>query len=108
MKEGQLTRLAGWGEKSAQSLISEIDRARRVPLERFLIALSIPRAGAVVTHAVARKAGTLEQLKKMPARELARIPGVGPAAAEGLASFLQEPGGRKLIESFVRAGVVTV
>lgn len=108
MKEGQLTRLAGWGEKRAQSLISEIDRARRVPLERFLIALSIPRAGAVVTHAVARRAGTLEQLKKMPARELARIPGVGPAAAEELASFLQEPGGRKLIESFVRAGVVTV
>lgn len=40
----------------------------------------------------------------MPARELAGIPGVGPDAAEELASSFHDPGGQE----FVRAGVVTV
>lgn len=107
-KETQLTRLAGWGAKRAHSLVTEIAHARRVPLERFLAALSIPRAGAVVTHAVAHEARTLERLERMPARELASIPGVGPAAAEEIASFFHDPAGRKLIDNLTRAGVVTV
>jgi DNA ligase (NAD+) len=102
LTETQLRRLPGWGAKRAYALLSEIDRARHVPLERFLIALSIPRAGAVVTHAVARKAGTLERLQRMPAGELANIPGVGPAAAEEIAAFFHGSSGRKFVDRFVR------
>jgi DNA ligase (NAD+) len=104
----QLTRLAGWGPQRARSLATEIDHARRVPLDRFLIALSIPRVGPVVTHAVAHQAHSLQRLQRMSGNELAKIPGVGRAAAYELAEFLHAPRGRTLIDSLLRAGVVPI
>ncbi len=44
-RRDELLELDRWGEKSVANLLAEIDERRRVPLERFLVALSIPDVG---------------------------------------------------------------
>lgn len=50
--------LEGWGEKSAQALQVEIDRAREPELDRFLVALGIEQIGGEVARTLAQEFGS--------------------------------------------------
>ena len=94
----QLLTLEGFAEKSAQQLVDAIAASRRQPLSTLLYALGIRHVGAQVAKLLARRFGTMKALRNASPEEIAKVRGVGPAIAEAVAGFFDEPRNRKLLE----------
>ena len=100
-RRAELIDLEGWGEKRADNLIAAIEARRAVPLERWIFALGIRRIGEQTAKLLARHYGTLDHWRGRMVQaavigseareELGAIQGVGPAIAEELVAFFDEP-----------------
>ena len=82
-----LTELEGWGERSAESLVGELDDAREPPLADFLTALGIPEVGATVAASLARYFGTFHAVRDADQDELQAVDDVGPTVAREIREF---------------------
>lgn len=105
LKEGDLTPLERFAEKSAQNIVNEIQAHKQIPLARFLVALSIPNVGVVTAQDVAREFGTLEKSMQATTADFLGISGVGDIVAESLSAFFSSTEGKRLIEKYQRVGV---
>lgn len=101
----QLLTLEGFAEKSAQQLVDAIAASRKQPLSILLFALGIRHVGAQGARLLARHFGTMKALAKATAEQINDIRGVGPAIAEAVAGFFQEPRNRKLLERLEALGL---
>lgn len=90
LTEGDLRVLPGFGEKSAQNLVTAIDERRRISLSRFLTALSIQHVGEETAHDLARAFGTFDALLTASVDELECVPGVGGVIAVSLFEWLHK------------------
>lgn len=83
------------GEKSAQNLLAELERARETTFARFLVALGIPNVGETVAELLAAHFGDLDPLLAASAEEIEAVPGIGPVIAQSVAEFLANARNRK-------------
>jgi DNA ligase (NAD+) len=100
-REAEIAGRDGWGKLSARNLTRAIEARRRIPLERVIYALGIRRIGEANARLLARHYGTFEEWRSgmiaatvigSEARgTLGDIVGIGPAIAEELADFFDEP-----------------
>jgi DNA ligase (NAD+) len=116
-----LAGLERMGEKSADNLISNIQRSREADLHRFVFALGIPGVGEEVAKILARHFGSLAALeqadwpklaadkeavrkqnaqRKRRGEPLQQVPleGIGPELMDSLQKFLHEPHNREVIK----------
>ncbi len=94
----------GWGEQSAAKLFRAIDARRTIPLDRFILALSIPHVGESTAKLLARNFHSLDAFlqamrSKDAAEELDSIEGIGDVMAKAIADFFAE---RHTIEALDR------
>ncbi|MEA1930667.1 MAG: NAD-dependent DNA ligase LigA [Euryarchaeota archaeon] len=101
----ELAELEGWGEKSAQNLVEEIDAAREPPLDSFLTAVSIPEVGGSTATELAAEFGSLEALINAQPEELEAVDDVGPIVAEKIRDFFDTPENRAALDELLDAGV---
>ena len=90
---------------AATHLVAAIDRARRVTLQRFLLALGIPMVGPATARQLGKRFHTLAAFCRAPLARLAATPGVGPAAARDITGFLRQPSNQAVINALLRHGV---
>ncbi len=100
-RRAELEGLEGWGKLSVTKLLDAIAAARTPPLERFIFALGIRRIGEQNAKLLARHYHSLAEWRaKMDAariigsearEELGVIQGIGPAIAQELVDFFDEP-----------------
>jgi DNA ligase (NAD+) len=100
-RQADIAKREGWGELSARNLVRAIETRRRIPLERLIFALGIRRIGESNAKLLARHYGTFQAWRDgmLAAREigsdarleLGSIVGIGPAIAEELVDFFDEP-----------------
>jgi DNA ligase (NAD+) len=100
-----LRALPRFGAVAATRLAAAIDRARRVELHRFLLALGIPTVGAATARHLAERFRTLAAIRHADAESLAATPGVGPAAAREISDFFRRPSSQAVIDGLLRHGV---
>ena len=100
-----LAELDGWGEKSAENLLVELDGAREPSLHRFLAAISIPAVGGATARNLAREFGTLDAVMDADAGALSGVPDVGPTVAERVRDFFESEENRAAIADLRAAGV---
>ncbi len=100
-----LTGLEGWGAKSAQNLLDEIDDARQPPLDSFLTALSIPDVGGSTASALAGEFGSLEALINADRDALETVDDVGPIVAGKIRDFFESEQNRAALDELLEAGV---
>ena len=100
-----LTGLEGWGAKSAQNLLEEIDDAREPPLDSFLTALSIPDVGGSTASALAREFGSLDELINADREALETVDDVGPIVAGTIRDFFESEQNRAALDELLEAGV---
>jgi DNA ligase (NAD+) len=91
----------GWGEKSVRNLFDAIQRARRIPLDRFIYALGIRQVGAATARLLARHYRSLARWRTcMEAAQdrgseaysdLCAINGIGIRVADDILAFIGEP-----------------
>jgi DNA ligase (NAD+) len=111
-KEKLLT-LERMGEKSAQNVLDEIERSKKLPLQRVIYGLGIRFVGERTAEFLSEHFGSMDELitaacEKDEAASLARLQEVnevGPRIAQSIREFFLEPKNRKLIERLQAAGL---
>lgn len=88
LTQGDLQGLPGFKEKSVQNVLEAISAARKVPLYRLLVALSIEHVGDETARIIAGAMPTIDRIRNASKEELAEIYGVGEIVATSLTSWL--------------------
>lgn len=101
----QLVELERMGEKSADNLLSAIDKSKNTTLPRFLYALGIPQVGEATAKQLARHFNDLAPLLEANEDALQKIQDVGPVVAQAIAHFFQQTHNREVIEALLEASV---
>ncbi|MCZ6597735.1 MAG: NAD-dependent DNA ligase LigA [Planctomycetota bacterium] len=104
----RLLLLERWGEKSVDNLIAELEERRRVPFERFLVALAIPDVGTATARLLSRAFAGLDELAAAGEEELEALEGIGPEMAKSLTGWFAERRGRDFVQRLLDGGVEVV
>jgi DNA ligase (NAD+) len=105
LREEDLLELEGFADLSAGNLVSAIQDARRVTLDRFLYALGIPEVGSQTARDLAQYFGTLDRVLEASQEDLEAVPGIGPIVAEAVFEFLQDQNNRNAIAGLLGKGL---
>jgi DNA ligase (NAD+) len=93
------------GQKTADSLIAEIERTKKAPLDRVLFGLGIRFVGERTAQLLADAFGSMDSLLAATPEELERVQEVGPRVAAAVHEFFAEERNRKLVERLRAAGL---
>ena len=101
----KLLQLNRMGQKSAENLISAIDRSKKIQLSRFLYSLGIRHVGENIADILARKWGSLDAVMQQTPESLAAVEGIGKTIAESAHGFFSDPGNREILDGILKSGV---
>jgi len=101
----QILGLEGFADRSATLLLDGIERAKQVPLDRFLVGLGIRQVGQHIARVLARRFGTLDAIVAADRATFESIHEIGPEIAASLVSYFGEAHNRQVIERLRRLGV---
>ena len=101
----KLLQLNRMGQKSAENLISAIDRSKKIQLSRFLYSLGIRHVGENIADILARKWGSLSAVMQQTTESLAAVEGIGKTIAESVHGFFSDPGNREILDGILKSGV---
>ena len=93
------------GQKTADSLIAEIEQTKKAPLDRVLFGLGIRFVGERTAHLLADAFGSMDALMAASPEELERVQEVGPRVAAAVHEFFAEERNRRLIDRLRAAGL---
>src|SRR6185437_4284211 len=105
LTEEQLVDLERFAEKSARTLLHEIQRSKKADLARVLMGLGIRFVGERTAELLAQEFGSIDALMAAGAEELERVEEVGPRISEAILDFFTRPANRTLVEALKKAGV---
>jgi len=100
-KDGSLSAIA-------ERFVTGLELAKSRPLWRVLVALSIRHVGPTSAQALANKFGSLANIQKASADELANIDGVGGVIAEAIVEWFDIDWHKEIIKKWQKAGVALV
>ncbi len=83
--------LEGFGELSANNLLTAIEDSRKPQLPRFLYGLGIPNVGEKTAADIASHLGTFAAIRKANTDQLLEVEGVGPIVARSVVDFFSNP-----------------
>lgn len=105
LNAARLAELERFGQKSADNLILQIERAKQAPLDRFLVALGIPEVGETTAKILARRFRSLQGVRAATEAELLQVDGVGPEMARCITQFFANPSNSQMIDAMLSHGV---
>ena len=100
-----MVNLERMAEKSAENILSAIDKSKATTLARFIFALGIRNVGEATAKDLARHYGNLEALMAADVASLQLVSDVGPVVAASVRRFFAEPHNIEVIEQLRAAGV---
>ena len=98
----QLIGLDRFAEKSARTLLDEIEASKHAGLARVLRGLGIRFVGERTAELLAEEFGSMEALEAATAEELERVEEVGPRISQAILEFFAQPANRALVETLQR------
>jgi DNA ligase (NAD+) len=101
----QLLTLDRVGLKSAESLLDEIERSKKAPLDRVLFGLGIRFVGERTAQLLAADFGSMDELIAASAEQLEQVEEVGPRISAAILEFFSEVRNRELVEHLRKAGL---
>jgi DNA ligase (NAD+) len=104
----QVAALERKGDKSAESLIAQIEQSKHAELQRFIFALGIRFVGERVAKLLAERFHTIEALMDATAEELVAVAEIGPKLAESVTFYFSIAANRERIEKMRALGVAPV
>jgi len=87
LKYEQVAQLEGFKEKSITNLLSAIENSKTLPLEIFIMGLSINNVGEETSVDIARHFKTLDVFLDLQKGEIEKIFGIGEKIKEGILEF---------------------
>ena len=105
LSKEELAEMERMGEKSAENLITSIEKSKSTSLSRFLFALGIREVGEATAAALASHFGKLPSIMSATEDELLAVPDVGPVVASRIRHFFDEQHNRDVIQLLQDFGI---
>jgi DNA ligase (NAD+) len=99
---------AGALSANGRKLLANLDTARRRPLWKVLVGLSIRHVGPTAAQALARQFRSIDAIDAAGEDELAAVDGVGPTIAAAVREWFSVDWHREVVEKWRAAGVELV
>ena len=91
-------------DKTATSMMSELERSKARPFVNLITALGIREVGKNAAGLLVAHFGNIDAMKDAPEEEIASIEGIGPVIASSVHEFFRNSENIKLIENFRAMG----
>ncbi len=101
----RLLSLEGFGEKSVDTLLANIEASKANPLEDLLFGLGIRHVGKTSSKTLAQAFKTLDALKAATVEDLVAVRDVGEVMAHTIVDFFKAPDNIALIEELRALGL---
>jgi len=115
LSKGEIANLEGFGDRSAEKLIEEIEDSKKVALERFIYALGILHIGTETAYMLAHeldfkgKSGKpsdlYNSLESLSRDQLMELPDIGPKVAQSIGEWFKDPKSKKLLQELNAVGI---
>jgi DNA ligase (NAD+) len=102
-----LVPLEGFAEQSANALVEAIAASKSRPLRSLLTALGIRHVGTTAARLLARRFGTLTDLRQATTGQIEALDGIGPAISGALIDFVTDRANTDLLDRLEALGVAT-
>jgi DNA ligase (NAD+) len=102
------TKKDGTPGANIDKLLAALESAKKLPLWRTLVALSIRHVGPTAAQALASSLGSMDKISKASAVELAEIDGVGATIAESIVEWFSIDWHKVIINKWSAAGVAMI
>jgi DNA ligase (NAD+) len=96
---------SGEPKKIVEILFLELAKAKRQPLWRVLVALSIRHVGPRAAQDLARELRSMDAIRAASEEELAAVDGVGPTIAKSIKDWFEIDWHREIVDKWRAAGV---
>ena len=90
---------------NGRRLLANLDKAKKQPLWRVLVALSIRHVGPTAARALATEFGSLDAITSASTEQLAAVEGVGPTIAAAVTEWFTVDWHRAIVDKWRSAGV---
>jgi DNA ligase (NAD+) len=106
LKEGDLLPIERFAEKSVKNLIQAIKERKKIPLSKFLQAISVPYVGEGAARALSYHFKTIENIIAASSEDVLEINDLGPVTAKSVYDFFKEEKNLELLKKLKNTGVV--
>jgi DNA ligase (NAD+) len=105
LKFENLINMERMGPKSAQNLLTEIEKSKSREISRLIFALGIRFIGERTAQALASHFMSIDTLERARFEELIQIQDVGPKVAESIVFFFKQPENTELVHKLKEMGL---
>ncbi len=105
LKVEDIEGLERMGKKSAENLVSAIEKSKTAGLERLLYALGIRQIGEIAAEVIAAKMQTMDSIIAAEHEDFASIPDIGEITASAIVEFFKDEKVLRLCEKLRAAGL---
>jgi len=100
-----LATLDRMAEKSANNLLSSLEKSKSTTLPRFVFGLGIRHVGEATAKDLARHFGGIDAIMNASVEQLLQVHDVGPVVAQSLRTFFDQAHNREVVEQLLACGV---
>ncbi len=105
LQKEQIAAFEGLGEKSADNLLSAIEKSKQNDASDLLYALGIRHIGKKAAALLAEQFGDVPSVMQATEEQMQRIDGFGAIMAKSVYDYFQQPQSRQLVDELAQAGV---
>ena len=105
LRREEIAALPGFGDKSAERLMSGLEESKRVPWSRVLFALGIRFVGETTAKKLAKAYPSIDLLRAATQEELTQVEDVGEEIAKAIVAHLTNADNLSVIERLSAAGL---
>lgn len=107
-RKEELTELEGFGSKSINKLLENIEASKKNSLERLIFAIGIKGIGEQNAKILAKRYWSIDNLMSATREDLNSIADIGPILADNVVAYFEDEDNRKMIEKFKEIGLNVV
>ena len=100
----RVSELPRLGDLSAKNLITQIEKSKIQPLNKFIYALGIRHVGERTALVLAKHTSSIERFRALTIDELIKIPEIGPETSQQIVDYLANPEEQKVLDRLLSKG----
>jgi DNA ligase (NAD+) len=101
----KLAALDRMADKSAQNIVTALEKSKQTTLPRFLFGLGIRHVGEATAKDLAKHFGKLDNLMDATEEQLLAVNDVGPIVAHSIRTFFDQAHNREVVEQLRAVGI---
>lgn len=102
LKVDDIKNLFGFGEKSAENIISSVNTSKNVALSKFIYALGIIHIGETTAKLLAKHYKSFDRFRNTNEDELLEVDGVGEESVKSILSYFSDSKNKNLLEKLLK------